>query len=517
MKKALVKRVSLLLLVTMLLAAFAGCSGGGGTTPTTTTPKADESTAAATDSDQSQNDPVSKPTDPTTVPNETEPEDPTTVPEDPTTVPEDPTTAPTDPVVEFVDYAASVKLDMTSNTAKQEVTIKQFVDGDTTHFYMSKDIDGTGVLKARYLAINTPESTGKIEEYGKAASNFTKSRLSEAVSIYIESDDENWNLDSTGGRYLVWVWYKTADMDDYRNLNIEILQEGLAIASNSANNRYGSVCMAAITQARNMKLNVHSGEKDPDFYYGDAVELDLKELRTHVEQYEGMKVAFEGVVTMDSSNTVYVENYDPDTGLYFGMTVYYGYNLSAGGLKILSVGNRVRIVGTVSSYNGAWQVSGLQYRQMKPDDPGNIKLIDDSGTPPAYTLTEAATFANGKVEFELEDGSVETYTYAQLAMSTSVSMKNLKVISIYTTTNEDSSSKGAMTLTCQAEDGTKISVRTAVLTDEQGKVITADYFQDTIINVTGIVDYYEGNYQIKVFTTSGIEFVENENEDNVKE
>lgn len=500
MKKALVKRVSLLLLITMLLAAFAGCGAGGGTTApaTTASPKDDEAT----------------PTEPTTVPEDppTAPENPTTVPEDPTTVPEDPTTVPDEPTagpeIEFVDYASAVKLDMTSNTAKQEVTIKQLVDGDTTHFYMSKDIDGTGVLKARYLAINTPESTGKIEEYGKAASNFTKSRLSEAVSIYIESDDANWNLDSTGSRYLVWVWYKTADMDDYRNLNIEILQEGLAIASNSANNRYGSVCMAAIAQARAMKLKVYSGEKDPDFYYGDAVELDLKELRLNAEQYDGVKVAFEGVVTMDSNSTAYVENYDPDTGLYFGMTVYYGYNLSAGGLKILAVGNRVRIVGTVSSYNGAWQVSGLQYRQMKPDDPGNIKLIDDSGTPPAYTLTDPATFANGKVEFELEDGSKETYAYAQLALSTSISMQNLKVISIYTTTNEDSSSKGAMTLTCEAEDGTRISVRTAVLMDEEGKLVTADYFLNTVICVKGIVDYYEGNYQIKVFSFFDIEIVE---------
>ena len=75
---------------------------------------------------------------------------------------------------EIVDYAAAVKLDMSSDTVKQEVTVKTYVDGDTTHFHVPSSVVENGVLKARYLAINTPESTGKIEEYGKKASEFTK-------------------------------------------------------------------------------------------------------------------------------------------------------------------------------------------------------------------------------------------------------------------------------------------------------------------------------------------------------
>ena len=72
------------------------------------------------------------------------------------------------------DYAASVKLDPASGTAQQTVTVKAFIDGDTTHFNLKTPVNGSSVLKARYLAINTPESTGKIEEYGKTASEFTK-------------------------------------------------------------------------------------------------------------------------------------------------------------------------------------------------------------------------------------------------------------------------------------------------------------------------------------------------------
>ena len=192
---------------------------------------------------------------------------------------------------EWVDYAASIPLDMSSETVKQEVTVKAFVDGDTTHFNVPGSISSGGLLKARYLAVNTPESTGKIEVWGKKASNFTKSRLESADSIYIESDDENWNVDSTGGRHLVWVWYRPSGSDTYRNLNIELLQEGLSIASSAADNRYGETCMAALTQAKAYNLHMHSKDKDPDFYYGDAIPVTLKELRTNIELYQNILCA----------------------------------------------------------------------------------------------------------------------------------------------------------------------------------------------------------------------------------
>lgn len=406
---------------------------------------------------------------------------------------------------EVVDYAASVKLDRSSGTAQQEVTVKIFVDGDTTHFYVPSSVMSNGVLKGRYLAVNTPESTGKIEEYGKKASAFTKEKLSAATSIIIESETATWDADSTGDRYLVWVWYKTAEDAEYRNLNIELLQNGLAIASSSANNRYGETCMAAIEQAKEQKLNVHSGQKDPDFYYGDAVELTLKELRTNIEEYNGVKVAFNGVVTVNSGNTIYVEDYDSETGMYFGMPVYYGYNLNGAGLEIISVGNEVRIVGSVQYYEagGTWQVSDLSYRQMKPTDPNNIQKLSE-GNDPAYVPTEPAAFANGQVTVQNEEGESKTFPYAQLALGSSLAMENLQVVDVYTTTNEDSSSKGAMTLTCRASDGTTVSVRTAVLLDADGKLITASAYQGKNISVKGFVDYYSGTYQIKVLSADHI-------------
>ena len=124
---------------------------------------------------------------------------------------------------------------------------------------------------------------------------------------------------------------------------MELLQNGLAIANSSGQNRYGDTCLAAIAQARAEKLNIYSGEKDPDFFYGDAIELTIKELRLHPEEYEGKKVAFTGVITMNHSNSVFIEDYDEETGLYFGISAYYGFNLSGGGLDVLAVGNESRI------------------------------------------------------------------------------------------------------------------------------------------------------------------------------
>ena len=401
------------------------------------------------------------------------------------------------------DFASEVKLNMKSDSLKVEVTVASFIDGDTTHFNVPTSIVKNGVLKARYLAINTPESTGKIEEYGKKASAFTREKLSQATSIIIESDDSNWNIDSTGGRYLVWVWYKTSSDEDYRNLNIEILQNGLAIASSTANNRYGNVASAALSYAKDNKLNIYSGQQDPEFYYGSAVELTLKELRCNVEQYNGIKVAFEGVITMNDGSSIFIEDYDPDTGLYYGISVFYGYGLPGKGLDILSVGNRSRIVGTVQYYEGGgtYQVSGLTYKQMKPKDPDNIQKIS-SGHSPAYVLTKASDLAKGKVGVETSSGLKE-YDYGYLVLDTSVEMKNLAVKSIYTTDDPDSSSYGAMTMLCNC-DGYEVQVRTAVLTNSNRELITQDAYMGKTINVRGIIGLYNGSYQIKVLSAKDI-------------
>lgn len=396
---------------------------------------------------------------------------------------------------ESIDYAASVN-PSGADTAKQEVTVKSFVDGDTVHFLVPESIMPSGVLKARFIGIDTPESTGKIEEYGKAASEFTKEKLSRAHSIMIESDDGNWDFDSTGGRYLVWVWYKAEKAGEYRNLNIELLQNGLARAYSSANNRYGSACTAAINQAKANKLNIYSGQKDPNFYYGDAVELTLKELRCGIEGYNGKKVAFEGVITINSGNGVFIEDYDAETDRYYCISAYYGYGLSGAGLDILSVGNRARIVGTVQYYEagGCYQVSGLSYRQMKPDDPNNLQKLSE-GNAAGYVSISADDFASAMVSIETEAGAAE-YKLSDIAMNTTVEMDGLTVQSVYVAEN------GCATLTCAAGDA-EVTVRLEPL-KVNGEAFDPNTISGKTIDVRAAVDMYDNAPQLHVFTAEGI-------------
>ena len=407
-----------------------------------------------------------------------------------------------------VDYAGSVVLDWTSDSAKCEVqSVKTYIDGDTTHFYVPTSVNPAGFVKARYLGIDTPESTGKIEKWGKAASKFTRSKLESATSIVIESDDSNWNVDSTGDRFLLWIWYLPAGATEYRNLNIELLQEGLAIANKSASNRYGETCMAAISQAKELGLKINSTDVDPDFFAGDAIPVTLKELRTNTKAYEGANVAVEGIITKIYNNGAFIESYDEETNMYYGFYMYFGFNLGGAALEMLSMGNEVRVVGSVQYYEagGTYQISGILYNHRKPNDPNNSKLISE-GNAPSYVETDVNTFVNGKLNIVVtEDGEevMKEFKYAELALGTTVSMNNLVVKTVYTTVNEDSSQKGAMTLTCEV-NGATISVRTSVLKDANGNLITADYFNGKTIDVRGIVDSYNGEYQIRVTTLGDV-------------
>ena len=438
-----------------------------------------------------------------------------------------PSETPEEPV--WVDYASQLKLDKNdTSTLKWEVTVKMFIDGDTTHFYINQSgnyntvsttpgIDG--VLKARYLGINTPESTGKIEPWGKKASNFTKSKLENAESIIIESDDGNWNVDSTGERFLVWVWYKAPGAEDYRNLNLEILQEGLAVSSKSTRSGYGEYCEMAITQAGEFKMHLYApaNVKDPDFPYGDAQFMTLKELKINVQDYIGARVAFEGIIVKNSGGSVYIESYDEETGIYFGITAYYQTSgLDGWGLELLQVGNKLRFAGVVGEFNGSYQITDLKYDIFDTKNAKNLAFISD-GHAPAYQEITALHFDpqsnQGSVRMAVEvDGEtvIEERPFCEMAQDASVSMKNLKVKSVYTTAKGDS--KGAMTLYCQDQNGNEIQVRTIVLYDANGNMIEASAFQGKTIDVKGTIDYYlpegasVGSYQIQLFSINDVTF-----------
>ena len=405
----------------------------------------------------------------------------------------------------WVDYTASLKLDMSSDTLKIEATVKSFIDGDTTHFYVDQtkcEKAKDGILKARYLAINTPESTGKIEPWGKAASKFTRSKLEGAVSIILESDNNKWNIDSTGERHLVWVWYKTTEDGEYRNLNLEILQEGYAIASNASQNRYGELCTTAISQALANKKFVYSKDKDPDFPYGDAIPLTLKELRQNIADYDGQRVSFNAVVTKNDGGSILVEDYDLETDTYYGMTVYFATSGLGFGESLLVAGNQLRITGVVSYWETGdqYQITDLKYDAFDIDNPKYIRLLSENNEI-SYREVDIATFKS-KVTVEKNEVPTE-FDWANLALHTSITMKNLKVKSMYTTQEGDS--KGAISITCEV-DGQTVVVRTTVMRDADGDLITEDYFAGKTMDVKGFIDCFNGQYQIQIFSPDSVTF-----------
>ena len=96
-------------------------------------------------------------------------------------------------------------------------------DGDTSRFRLEQ---GTEV-SIRYYQIDTPESTGDVEKWGKSAAFFVKERLKSATEIVLEATESRAVKDSYGTRYLGYVWYKTAD-SDFKLLNLEVVENGFS-------------------------------------------------------------------------------------------------------------------------------------------------------------------------------------------------------------------------------------------------------------------------------------------------
>lgn len=133
-----------------------------------------------------------------------------------------------------------------------KVTLNKCVDGDTAWFNTSNN----ETIKARFLAIDTPESTTTIEEFGKEASNFTCEKLSNAKKIVLEYDENSDKTDKYN-RHLVWVFV------DNELLQSLILKEGLAeIKYLYGDYQYTSILEKDEAYAKENKLNIWDNETE---------------------------------------------------------------------------------------------------------------------------------------------------------------------------------------------------------------------------------------------------------------
>jgi micrococcal nuclease len=75
--------------------------------------------------------------------------------------------------------------------------VVRVIDGDTIEAKF-----GNRIEKIRFIGVNCPESTIRVEPYGKEASNFTKKWLSNR-KIYLELDVQTYDK---YGRLLAYIW-----------------------------------------------------------------------------------------------------------------------------------------------------------------------------------------------------------------------------------------------------------------------------------------------------------------------
>jgi|688.fasta_scaffold31560_6 endonuclease YncB( thermonuclease family) len=151
-----------------------------------------------------------------------------------------------------------------------EVTLRSTTDGDTARFNV-----GNVNIAVRFLGINTPESTGKIQPWGNAASAFTANILTTANRIVLINDvDLFGQKDSSGSRYLGFIWYQPAAGGDFRLLNLEIVEQAFSeslLFNDSPLVPYFESFQAAGQYAQRTKARIYGFRNDPNFDYSDNV------------------------------------------------------------------------------------------------------------------------------------------------------------------------------------------------------------------------------------------------------
>ncbi|MCM1370284.1 MAG: thermonuclease family protein [Clostridium sp.] len=139
---------------------------------------------------------------------------------------------------------------------KEIVTLNKCIDGDTASFNYNNDI-----IKVRFLAIDTPESVHpkkEVESFGKEASIFTCSKLTNATKIELEFDDNSSKTDKYD-RYLAWIWVDDILLQD------TLIKEGLAeVAYLYGDYKYTSILKDHEKIAEYQKIGIWSENKNDE-------------------------------------------------------------------------------------------------------------------------------------------------------------------------------------------------------------------------------------------------------------
>jgi len=273
-------------------------------------------------------------------------------------------------------YAASRFTD----TGLGAAVLKSTTDGDTANFEVSGYSE---TVKLRFLGINTPESTAKVEPWGKKASLFVKHILETAHTVVLINDVPVFGQrDNAGNRFLGFIWYKATAEADFRLLNLEIVEQcfsrNFLFETNSTICDYRAQFEAAEAHGLECGYRVY-GTPDPDYDYSDNVaEPTIRYLRDHYDEYgiteggsSGKQLIISGLVVGQMGDSMVmrdITDVDEDTGEYCSMYAYAGYNSSLA--SVVSVGDVIKIYARATMYNGNIQLSDL-----KTATTGNQKIV----------------------------------------------------------------------------------------------------------------------------------------------
>lgn len=359
-------------------------------------------------------------------------------------VPVSSSTSDSSSLAAWVDYAhnGSVKLNLDyanrtfASDGVEQVTLKTCIDGDTAHFYpVSKTpVGGLDYIKARFYGIDTPESTGKVQPYGRGASDYTKAALTTAGksgTIVLSSPSTAYgapSADSTGSRYVSLVWInpsvKNAPFDQLYLLNLMIVQDGWSWVKNVLDMpSYSDTFYAAESQANDYKLNLFSGKPDPRFNAGNYQDVSLLELKkevelsmadsTHTNAYDNANVRVLGTVAGFSNNVLYIEDFclytDADgnpltdssgnptgAGEYAGINIFVG--MAAIPSKYTTINTYISVCGNAyDSANFGFQISGATFPTLSYSDTDAkvlIKAEDNVEEHSLYTFSYTAAQLN---------------------------------------------------------------------------------------------------------------------------
>ena len=407
--------------------------------------------------------------------------------------------------VEFIDYVAQTHL--TSEYEGRnfltegigEVTLYNAVDGDTAHF---TSVVSDERIKSRFIGVDTPESTGQIQPWGKAAAHFTAEKLRTATVIVLASESQAIApalADSTGTRHLSFVWaayVASPTLNDFKLINLWLVQESYSGAKGISSSRYAQPFYDADMQAQAGGLRIWSDDPDPDFYYGEAFLTDLKQVNESPDDWIDKKVYLEGIVAKTISTDAYInldiEDEETSEIQRYGLFIFSGYKSYA---PLLTIGNYIGLTGTITEFNGNLQMTSVSYSPYYPSE-DDIKLISTGHTITPLVITAA-------------EGNDPKY------INVVVTVNNLHGTGGY---KEDDSN--AMTINCMDNLGGTLNLRISDgvhVYDREGsgfdRILDPMYFQveGETFNVTGALLHFEsmsGNvsYQVNLCKNADLVF-----------